>query len=151
MHSHLLKVGQFMVLLSLFTSTLLAQNANSLSSKYPKNSKVLYKTIKVQKDLGKVIVTIDDSQEFQYDHWEGDAILVEQKIHMENAPKSVFNELVRRDRYTLKEQLQTNTLYLKYAQNVHKDLMVNYKDMNEKVFIKLLVPEKVGVELKRKS
>jgi len=126
-----------------------AQEANSLSKKYPKNSKVLYKTIALDKGIGRVIVTIDENQHFQYDYWEGDAILVEQEIQLENAPNSVFKELMRKKRYTMTEIVQTDALVLKYEAKLGKDILVNYKDVNEKIFLKLLIPEKIGVELQQ--
>jgi len=127
----------------------MAQETASLSAKYPKNSKVLYKTIALKENIGKIIVNIDENQHFQYDYWEGDAILIEQEIQLENAPNSVFNELMRKKRYTITESFQSNTLVLKYESKQGKDILVNYKDVHEKIFLKLLVPEKMGVELQQ--
>lgn len=150
MNLHLLQTGICLLLCSFCCTTIFAQDASSLSKKYPKNSKVLYRTIHVKEDIGNVVVSIDGEQEFEYDYWQGDAILVEQEIHLENAPNSVFNELMRKKRYKISESFQANSLVLQYQGKNTKDLQVNYKDVNEKVYLKLLVPEKMGVELKRK-
>lgn len=149
MNLHLLRTSYFVTLSLLFGNVINAQTSISLSAKYPKNSKVLYKTIALEKAIGKIIVNIDKNQHFQYDYWEGDAILVEQEIQLENAPNSVFNELMRKKRYTITESFQSNALVLKYESKEGKDILVNYKDVNEKIFLKLLVPEKIGVELQQ--
>ena len=146
---HLLRTSHLFVFFMLSSTFLLAQSATSLSAKYPKNSKVLYKTIALNDAIGKIIVNIDKDQHFQYDYWEGDAILVEQEIQLENAPNSVFNELMRKKRYVITEYFQSDVLVLKYESKQGKDILVNYKDVNEKIFLKLLVPEKMGVELQQ--
>jgi len=152
LHLHTIKKGLCYAFLLLITSTsIYAQDSGSLSSKYPKNSKVLYNTIEVKDEIGKVVVYLDDSQDFKYDYWEGDVILVEQEIHFENTPRGVFNDLIKRKRYALSEDLGSNTLSLKYVNSNIKKLKINYKDMNEKVYIKLLVPEKINVELKQRT
>jgi len=147
MNLHLLRTSHLFIFFTLSSTFLLAQSSTSLSAKYPKNSKVLYKTIALNDAVGKIIVNIDKNQHFQYDYWEGDAILVEQEIQLENAPNSVFNELMRKKRYTITESFQSDVLVLKYESKQGKDILVNYKDVNEKIFLKLLVPEKMGVEL----
>lgn len=147
MHLHLQKANFVLAVLVLLSSSVFAQETKSLSKKYPKNSKVLYRTIEVKDDIDKIVVTIDEHQDFQYDYWQGDAILVEQEIHLENAPNSVFNELMRKKRYTISESFEADALVLQYKGKSTKDLQVNYKDVNEKVYLKLLVPEKMGVEL----
>ncbi|MFK7982206.1 MAG: hypothetical protein AB8G86_19655, partial [Saprospiraceae bacterium] len=76
MNLHLLRSSHFFVFFVLSSTFLSAQSSISLSAKYPKNSKVLYKTIALNDAIGKVIVNIDKNQHFQYDYWEGDAILV---------------------------------------------------------------------------
>lgn len=136
----------FFMLLSTFIS---AQEATSLSAKYPKNSKVLYKTIALNDAIGKIIVSIDENQHFQYDYWEGDAILIEQEIQLENAPNSVFNELMKKRRYKITETFQSDVLVLKYEGIQGKDILINYKDVSEKIFLKLLVPTKMRVELEQ--
>lgn len=148
MNLHLLRTSHLFVFFMLLSTFLSAQTPTSLSAKYPKNSKVLYKTIALNDGVGKIIVNIDKNQHFQYDYWEGDAILVEQEIQLENAPNSVFNELMRKKRYTITESFQSDVLVLKYESKQGADILVNYKDVNEKIFLKLLVPEKMGVELK---
>ncbi len=150
MNLRLLQTSCCLLLCSLSFTTIFAQDSSSLSKKYPKNSKVLYRTIKVKKEIGHIVVNIDEEQSFEYDYWEGDAILVEQEIYLENAPNSVFNELMRKKRYKISESFQANVLVLQYQGKSTKDLQVNYKDVNERVHLKLLVPEKMGVELKRK-
>jgi len=147
MNLHLLRTSHLFVFFTLSSTCLFAQSSTSLSAKYPKNSKVLYKTIALNDAVGKIIVNIDKNQHFQYDYWEGDAILVEQEIQLENAPNSVFNELMRKKRYTITESFQSDVLVLKYESKQGEDILVNYKDVNEKIFLKLLVPEKMGVEL----
>ena len=149
MNSHLLRKSHFFAFFMLLSTFIAAQVSTSLSTKYPKNSKVLYKTIAPKDNTGKIIVTIDENQHFQYDYWEGDAILVEQEIQLENAPNSVFKELLRKKRYTITESFQANTLMLKYEGIEGKDILINYKDVNEKIFLKLLVPENMGVELRQ--
>lgn len=151
MNKHLQKISYCFALSVLFCSASYAQDSGSISSKYPKNSKVLYRTIPVEENIGKLIVSLGEKQEFQYEHWQGDAILVEQQIHLENAPNSVFKELLRRKRYDVTESLQSNTLVLRYDSIRNDNLSVNHKNVNEKVFLKILVPEKMGVELKRKT
>ena len=125
---HLLRTSHLFVFFMLSSTFLLAQSATSLSAKYPKNSKVLYKTIALNDAIGKIIVNIDKDQHFQYDYWEGDAILVEQEIQLENAPNSVFNELMRKKRYVITEYFQSDVLVLKYESKQGKDILVNYKD-----------------------
>ena len=147
MNLHLLRTIYLIAFSMLLSNAVAAQTTTSLSAKYPKNSKVLYKTIALEEAIGKIIVNIDKNQHFQYDYWEGDAILVEQEIQLENAPNSVFNELMRKNRYTITESFQSDALVLKYESTKGKDILVNYKDVNEKIFLKLLVPEKIGVEL----
>jgi len=149
MHLHLQKTNFVLVILVLFSSAIFAQETIQPSKKYPKNSKVLYRTIEVKEDIGKIVVAIDEHQDFQYDYWQGDAILVEQEIHLENAPNSVFNELMRKKRYTISESFEADALVLQYRGKSTKDLQVNYKDVNEKVYLKLLVPEKIGVVLQQ--
>ncbi len=141
------KTNYLLVALVLFSTSIFGQETENLSEKYPKNSKVLYKTIEVKETIGKVVVAIDNPEDFQYDYWKGDAILVEQEIHLENAPNSVFNELMRKKRYAISESIQANALVLQYKEKSTKNLRVNYKDVNERVYLKLLVPEKMGVEL----
>lgn len=147
MSLQLQKTNYLLAILVLFSTSIFAQDAESLTQKYPKNSKVLYRTIEVDDDIGKIVVSIDNHQDFEYDYWQGDAILVEQEIHLENAPNSVFNELMRKKRYTISESFQADALVLQYKGKSTKALQVNYKDVNEKVYLKLLVPEKMGVEL----
>ncbi|MEM6319897.1 MAG: hypothetical protein AAF960_19655 [Bacteroidota bacterium] len=137
--------------LLLFSFTLTAQESTSLAQKYPKNAKVLYQTIQLEKEIGKVVVNLEKEQVFEYEYWQGDAILVEQEIHLENAPNSVFRELMQKKRYDIVEMLQENTLVLEYENVVRKALLVNYKDANEKVFLRLLIPEKIAVELNKKT
>ncbi|GEM_PF-4628844 len=149
MNVHLLTKSCLLIFFVLLSTFVMAQETASLSAKYPKNSKVLYKTIALKENIGKIIVNIDENQHFQYDYWEGDAILIEQEIQLENAPNSVFNELMRKKRYTITESFQSNTLVLKYESKQGKDILVNYKDVHEKIFLKLLVPEKMGVELQQ--
>ncbi len=149
MNLHLLRTSYLIAIFMLLSNYISAQTSTSLSAKYPKNSKVLYKTIAIKKEVGKIIVNIDKNQHFQYDYWEGDAILVEQEIQLENAPNSVFNELMRKNRYNIVESFQSNALVLSYESKQGKDILVNYKDVNEKIFLKLLVPEKIGVELQK--
>lgn len=149
MNVHLLTKSCLLIFFVLHSTFVMAQETASLSAKYPKNSKVLYKTIALKENIGKIIVNIDENQHFQYDYWEGDAILIEQEIQLENAPNSVFNELMRKKRYTITESFQSNTLVLKYESKQGKDILVNYKDVHEKIFLKLLVPEKMGVELQQ--
>lgn len=149
MHLQLQKVNYLLAMLVLFSTSLFAQETESLSKKYPKNAKVLYRTIEVKEDIYKVVVSIANHEDFQYDYWQGDAILVEQEIHLENAPNSVFNELMRKKRYTISESFQANALVLQYKEKSTENLRVNYKDVNERVYLKLLVPEKMGVELQK--
>ena len=149
MNLHFLKASHFFAFFSLFGSFATAQTSTSLSAKYPKNSKVLYKTIALNDAIGKIIVNIDKNQHFQYDYWEGDAILIEQEIQLEYAPNSVFNELMRKKRYKISEFFQADALVLKYEGIQGKDILVNYKDVQEKIFLKLLVPEKMGVVLQQ--
>ena len=149
MNLQLLRISHFLAFFMLGSIFAFAQESSSLSEKYPKNSKVLYKTIELKEETGKIIVNIDKDQHFQYDYWEGDAILIEQEIQLENAPNSVFNELMRKKRYTITELFQSDALILKYEAKLGKDILVNYKNVNEKIFLKLLVPEKIGVELKQ--
>jgi len=148
MFLQLQKVNYLLAILVFFSTSIFAQEAESFSKKYPKNSKVLYRTIEVKKEIGKIVVSIDNHEDFEYDYWQGDAILVEQEIHLENAPNSVFKELMRKKRYAISEAVLANALYLQYEEKSTKDLLVNYKDVNERVYLKLLVPEKMGVELK---
>lgn len=150
MNLHLLQTSCCLLLCSFCCTAISAQDSSSLSKKYPKNSKVLYRTIQVKEEIGTIVVSIDEEQAFEYDYWQGDAILVEQEIHLENAPNSVFNELMRKKRYKISESFQANSLVLQYQGKSTEDLRVNYKDVNEKVYLKLLIPEKMGVELKRK-
>ncbi len=147
MFLQLQKANYLLAILVLFSTSIFAQESESLARKYPKNSKVLYRTIEVKKEIGKVVIAIDNHEDFEYDYWQGDAILVEQEIHLENAPNSVFNELMRKKRYTISESVQANALVLQYKDKSTKALQVNYKDINERVYLKLLVPEKMGVEL----
>ncbi|MEM1121262.1 MAG: hypothetical protein AAGJ18_12495 [Bacteroidota bacterium] len=148
MHLRLLRTSYCLLLSSFCCTISYAQNTDK---QYPKNSKILYRTIHVKEDVGQVVVAIDGQQDFEYDHWEGDAILVEQEIHLENTPKSVFNELMRQKRYHIVESFQSNALLLHYENRNKKDLQINYKDANEKVYLRLLVPENIEVELKRKT
>ncbi len=147
MSLQLQKANYLLVILVLFSTAIFAQETATLSQKYPKNSKVLYRTIEVKKEIGKVVVSLDNHDDFEFDYWQGDAILVEQEIHLENAPNSVFNELMRKKRYTISESVQADALVLQYKGKSTKQLQVNYKDVNERVYLKLLVPEKMGVEL----
>jgi len=147
MKLHLLKTNHFFFFFMLLGTVVSAQTSTSLSAKYPKNAKVLYKTIALNDGIEKIIVNIDEDQHFQYDYWEGDAILIEQEIQLENAPNSVFNELMRKKRYKITELFQSDALILKYEGIQGQDILVNYKDVQEKIFLKLLVPEKMGVVL----
>ena len=146
MHLQLLRTSCCLLLCSFCYATFYAQNAGK---KYPKNSKILYRTIHVKEDIGQIVVAIDDQQEFEYDHWKGDAVLIEQEIHLENTPKSVFNELMRQKRYHIVESFQANALLLHYENRNKKDLQINRKDANEKVYLRLLVPEEMQVELRK--
>jgi len=141
MYLQLQKVNYLLAILVLFSTSIFAQ-------KQPANSKVLYRTIEVKKEIKKIVVSLDNHEDFEYDYWQGDAILVEQQILLENAPNSVFNELMRKKRYAISEAVLANALYLQYKEKSTKELRVNYKDVNERVYLKLLVPEKMGVELK---
>lgn len=147
MSLQLQKVNYLLAILVLFSTSIFAQTSENIAQKYPKNSKVLYHTIEVNKEIGKIIVSIDNHEDFEYDYWQGDAILVEQEIHLENAPNGVFNELMRQKRYAISEEILANALYLEYEEKSTKELRVNYKDINERVYLKLLVPEKMGVVL----
>lgn len=147
MYLQLKKANLVLAILVLFSGSIFAQETINPSKKYPKNSKVLYRTIEVKKEIGKVVVSLDNHEDFEYDYWQGDAILVEQEIHLENAPNSVFNELMRKKRYTISESVQAGALVLQYKGKSTKQLRVNYKDVNERVYLKLLIPEKMGVEL----
>ena len=153
MYLSLLRTNLCLSLCFFLGNVLLAQDSTkiSLSKKYPKNSKVLYHTISLNKDIGTLVVNISDKQEFQYEHWKGDAILVEQEIHLENVPNSVFEALMRKKRYKISEEFQASTLLLQYNSIRKEDLRINYKDFNEKIYLKLLVPEKMNVELNRKG
>jgi len=147
MYLQLQKAVYLLAMLVFLNPSVFAQETESLSQKYPKNSKVLYRTIEVKEDIGKIVVAVDNREDFQYDYWQGDAILVEQQIHLENAPNSVFNELLRKKRYNISESVQAGALVLQYKDKSTEALQVNYKDVNERVYLKLLVPEKLGVEV----
>ena len=151
MHLHLLRPVCLLAIFLFIPFMTFAQSKKSLSATYPKNSKVLYQTIAVEDKVGIIVVNIGSHQEFQYEYWQGDAVLVEQEIHLENAPNGVFQELMRKKRYDLSEQIKAGTLVLNYDTTLQKELRVNYKEVNEKVFLKLLVPEKMEVQLQRKG
>ncbi|MFK7979878.1 MAG: hypothetical protein AB8G86_07855 [Saprospiraceae bacterium] len=54
---------------------------------------------------------------------------------------------MRKKRYNITASFQSDVLVLKYESKQGEEILVNYKDVNEKIFLKLLVPEKMEVIL----
>jgi len=149
MNLNLLRISYLFVFSMLLSTFISAQESASLSTNYSKNSKVLYRTILLKDAIVRVVINIDKNMDFQYEYWEGDAILIEQEIQLANAPNSIFKALLRKNRYKVTELFESDALVLKYEGIKGKDILINDKNIEEKIFLKLLVPKKLGVELQQ--
>ena len=130
-----------------FLTLSLTAQSKTLHEKYQANAKVLYQTIELADDVKTISVNINENQEFDYEYWEGNEVLIEQAIELENLPRQILDYWIQQNRYQIHTAAGGGTLQLTYHAKTGKKIVINEREVYERVALKLLVPKEVKVQV----
>ncbi len=106
--------------------------------------KTLHQTFK----LGEAeSVTLKVRGEVSIEQWEGNRIMAETKVVINNAPQSLMNLYMKEKRYDLETSVEEGVLWIKSKKVKHRTLIFKGVESSETVKIKLYLPKNVPVNI----
>jgi len=91
-------------------------------------------------------ITIDIPYPYTIETWEGNTILLETSIDIDNAPPTLVKMFLKAGRYEVIQQLENKTMRYNLQSMSRKGVLTSKGACIEKIEMHFLVPEKVSVK-----